>query len=320
MLWYNSVLLSEDGNNAKVTSVGFNPRSCLVDLETMIAVTVNRWHLRCHLAGVGGRLCKVELLFTLEIRKKKHKVRTTMLLPKQLLPSDDVTETTMSTVIGGEAYIEVLEARRLYGEYSWITRKWEVPPYRYSLNRTPAEIRESTYNKLKLHQVIKDRFPGKKTPLYKGQFSFEKLPYLQFSNSSVKEHLFLKDTLALQSGVVLYWENPLTNTALKFNQILCSHYHVAVVTDIVLQLAASSKENIDEEVKKILREMSHNFQMTSVRFTGYLLAKVMKRIYNGIYVNIQGIEKVMEDGTRRFIIAGDVQKLASWGKPRKEQV
>ncbi|UYV70823.1 SURF4 [Cordylochernes scorpioides] len=42
-----------------------------------------------------------------------------------------------------------------------------------------------------------------RTPLYKGQFSLAKLPFLQFSNSPVRGHLSLKDTLALQLGVLL---------------------------------------------------------------------------------------------------------------------
>ncbi|UYV83307.1 hypothetical protein LAZ67_23000457 [Cordylochernes scorpioides] len=38
------------------------------------------------------------------------------------------------------------------------------------------------------------------------EFSFAKLPFLLFSNSLVRGHLSLKDTLALQLGVVLYRE------------------------------------------------------------------------------------------------------------------
>ncbi|UYV62736.1 hypothetical protein LAZ67_2001759 [Cordylochernes scorpioides] len=41
-----------------------------------------------------------------------------------------------------------------------------------------------------------------RTPLYKGQFSFAKLPFLLFSTSMVREHLSLKDTLASQLGVL----------------------------------------------------------------------------------------------------------------------
>ncbi|UYV82833.1 hypothetical protein LAZ67_22001002 [Cordylochernes scorpioides] len=43
-----------------------------------------------------------------------------------------------------------------------------------------------------------------RTPLYLGQFSLPKLPFLLFSSSPIKEHLSLKDTLALQLGCVMF--------------------------------------------------------------------------------------------------------------------
>ncbi|UYV83306.1 hypothetical protein LAZ67_23000456 [Cordylochernes scorpioides] len=57
------------------------------------------------------------------------------------------------------------------------------------------------------------------TLLHKGQFSFAKLPFLKFSNSPVRGHLSLKDTLALQLGVVLYREVLLYFIALMLNHL-----------------------------------------------------------------------------------------------------
>lgn len=59
-----------------------------------------------------------------------------------------------------------------------------------------------------------------------------------------------------------------------------------------------SLTSVEKDAKTILEEMGHNQQLRTVRGFGYVLSKLMKQLYTGIYVNEEGIEKlrsVVED-------------------------
>ena len=64
----------------------------------------------------------------------------------------------------------------------------------------------------------------------------------------------------------------------------------------------ATKEQLDVESKKILDEMAHNFDLKIVRFLGYVLIKVFKRIYKNIYYNSDLSAKINEISKRYPII------------------
>ena len=62
-----------------------------------------------------------------------------------------------------------------------------------------------------------------------------------------------------------------------------------------------TKEELDAEASKILDEMGHNFDLKVVRFLGYILMKVFKRIYNNIFYNTDLSARINEL-TKRYPI------------------
>ena len=48
-----------------------------------------------------------------------------------------------------------------------------------------------------------------------------------------------------------------------------------------------------QEVKNILEDVGHTFSLKNVRCVGYILRKVFRNIYEGIKVNMTGLEKVL---------------------------
>lgn len=64
---------------------------------------------------------------------------------------------------------------------------------------------------------------------------------------------------------------------------------------IPIQIAAetgSSVEEVREEACGILEEMSQNLQLKCIRLMGFTLSKVLKRLYSGIFVNMEGLNMV----------------------------
>lgn len=51
---------------------------------------------------------------------------------------------------------------------------------------------------------------------------------------------------------------------------------------------------VTNRAQEILTEMGHNQNLSSVRFVGYFLAKVLKQLYSHVYVSSSGIEKVKD--------------------------
>ena len=47
-----------------------------------------------------------------------------------------------------------------------------------------------------------------------------------------------------------------------------------------------------EESKGIMEEMAHAFSMRNIRVLGFLFPKVYRRLYDHIYVNREGVDKV----------------------------
>ena len=53
-----------------------------------------------------------------------------------------------------------------------------------------------------------------------------------------------------------------------------------------------SQEELMAEAKDIVEEMGHAFSMKNIRMLGYLFPKVYRRLYEHIYVNREGVDKV----------------------------
>lgn len=60
----------------------------------------------------------------------------------------------------------------------------------------------------------------------------------------------------------------------------------------LIEESGRSREDVEQEARTILEQMGHEFTMKAVRFFGFVLSKTWKRIYQGIYVNQEGIETV----------------------------
>lgn len=93
------------------------------------------------------------------------------------------------------------------------------------------------------------------------------------------------------------WTSPVYKTRIARNpkQII---EHVLVserVQHAISQICSEehrSREDVEKEAKVILEEMAHNYGLSTVRIFGIFLAKLMKKLYQGIYVNRDGIEKI----------------------------
>ena len=53
-----------------------------------------------------------------------------------------------------------------------------------------------------------------------------------------------------------------------------------------------SQEELMAEAKDIVEEMGHAFTMKNIRMLGYMFPKVYRRLYEHIYVNREGVDKV----------------------------
>ncbi len=53
-----------------------------------------------------------------------------------------------------------------------------------------------------------------------------------------------------------------------------------------------SQEEVTKEVKSILDELGHNQNLKSIRFFAFFLIKVFKALYNKVYINEDGVQRV----------------------------
>lgn len=53
-----------------------------------------------------------------------------------------------------------------------------------------------------------------------------------------------------------------------------------------------SKKEIEKEAKKILQEMGHNMQIRAIRGFAFVLSKLVRELFTGVYVNEDGAEKL----------------------------
>ncbi|XP_035473800.2 dihydroxyacetone phosphate acyltransferase isoform X1 [Scophthalmus maximus] len=81
---------------------------------------------------------------------------------------------------------------------------------------------------------------------------------------------------------------PPCSTADLNKAVLESQYLRYVAKEIAME-TGSSEEDVREEARGILEEMSQNLQLRFIRLMGYTLTKVFKRLFTGIFVNMEGL-------------------------------
>ena len=65
---------------------------------------------------------------------------------------------------------------------------------------------------------------------------------------------------------------------------------------ISFQISANNGKDemqIQNELITILKEMGHNFQLSTVRVLAWFLAKLLRQLYQGLLINKDGIAKVL---------------------------
>lgn len=58
-------------------------------------------------------------------------------------------------------------------------------------------------------------------------------------------------------------------------------------------------DEVREDARGILEEMSQNLQLSFIRLMGYVLSKVFKRLFSGIFVNVEGLNMVSTTDTNQ---------------------
>ncbi|CAJ0582591.1 unnamed protein product, partial [Mesorhabditis spiculigera] len=60
------------------------------------------------------------------------------------------------------------------------------------------------------------------------------------------------------------------------------------------EIRGCDRKHVEAEAKEILDTMGHDFNLRAVRIIGYMVAKVIRRIFDGIYVNFEDLQKIRE--------------------------
>ncbi|KAM6915547.1 dihydroxyacetone phosphate acyltransferase [Xenentodon cancila] len=86
---------------------------------------------------------------------------------------------------------------------------------------------------------------------------------------------------------------PPCSTAELNRAVLESQYLHYVAKEIAIE-TGMSMEKVTEEACGILNEMSQNLQLGFIRLMGYTLNKVFKRLFSGIFVNMEGLNALQQ--------------------------
>uniref|UniRef100_A0A3Q3WQF2 Phospholipid/glycerol acyltransferase domain-containing protein n=1 Tax=Mola mola TaxID=94237 RepID=A0A3Q3WQF2_MOLML len=75
--------------------------------------------------------------------------------------------------------------------------------------------------------------------------------------------------------------------------VLESHFLRHVAKEVAAE-TGSSVEEVKEDALGILEEMSQNLQLGFIRLMAYMLTKVFKRLFSGIFVNMEGLNMLQQ--------------------------
>lgn len=69
-------------------------------------------------------------------------------------------------------------------------------------------------------------------------------------------------------------------------------FATAAVLPQIAKETGLSVDEVKEDARSILEEMSQNLQLNFIRLMSYVLTKVFKRLFSGIFVNVEGLNSV----------------------------
>ena len=81
------------------------------------------------------------------------------------------------------------------------------------------------------------------------------------------------------------------------NIFCCFFCLSSLLLDYYLQTAEernTSVDDITDEVKGILEEMGHNFNLNSIRVMALMLRKILCTLFRRVLINREGLERVRE--------------------------
>uniref|UniRef100_A0A3B3Z882 Phospholipid/glycerol acyltransferase domain-containing protein n=1 Tax=Periophthalmus magnuspinnatus TaxID=409849 RepID=A0A3B3Z882_9GOBI len=90
-----------------------------------------------------------------------------------------------------------------------------------------------------------------------------------------------------------YKEKPPCSASDLSKRTLESQYLQYVFKEIATE-SSLSMEEVKEDARLLLEEMSQNLQLGFIRLMGYTLSKVFKRLYTNIYVNMEGLNMLQQ--------------------------
>lgn len=83
------------------------------------------------------------------------------------------------------------------------------------------------------------------------------------------------------------------STAELNKAVLESHFLHHVATEVAKETGVTVKE-VKEDARKILEEMSQNLQLGFIRLMGFVLTKVFKRVFTGVFLNMDGLNTLQQ--------------------------
>ncbi|XP_061900717.1 dihydroxyacetone phosphate acyltransferase-like isoform X4 [Entelurus aequoreus] len=83
-------------------------------------------------------------------------------------------------------------------------------------------------------------------------------------------------------------------SAADLNRTVLDSQDVRRVVQEVAMETGSSLEAVTEEAAGILKEMSQNLHLGFIRLMGFMLSKVLKRLYSSIYVNMEALHMLQQ--------------------------
>lgn len=75
-----------------------------------------------------------------------------------------------------------------------------------------------------------------------------------------------------------------------------SSFVCTVPPQVALETGLSVDE-VKEDARSILEEMSQNLQLSFIRLMAYMLSKVFKRLFSGVFINVEGLNTVRTANT-----------------------
>lgn len=83
-------------------------------------------------------------------------------------------------------------------------------------------------------------------------------------------------------------------SAAELNKTVLESQHLRYVVREIAVETRSSVEEVKEEARRTLEEMSQNLQLGFIRLMGFTLTKVFKKLFSSIYVNMDGLSTLQQ--------------------------